>query len=126
RRHSALGTPYQVDHRGYLIGIGGRNPEPSVVLLDVGRDPPDTIHHSIREPLGEDLDLFTRRPVADLAEGEALPVVNDRDARAEKLYVGELMRTEEHRFALLADVLDHVAQFCPGNGVESRGRLVQK
>ena len=64
--------------------------------------------------------------VGDAALGEDLSAVDDRDARAQLLELGEDVAADEDRLAEAAQLAEQLAQLDAGPRVEAGGRLVEE
>ena len=70
--------------------------------------------------------LAAGNQVIHMADAPDLAVVQDRDAVADKLHVGELMRGQEDRPAFLFQPQDQVADVAVRDRVKARRRLVEE
>src|SRR5438034_48998 len=71
------------------------------------------------DPLGDDLGAAALHQVLDGAGLHHAAVVEDGDAVADQLDVGELVAAEEDRLALVAQRFDEVADLDVGHGIEA-------
>jgi hypothetical protein len=104
------------DLRGHHVRLAGEPGASRLVVVVVAEDP-NPEHRADAEPL---LD------VRDLALGEHLAAVDDRDRRAQLLELREDVRGDEDRLAQAAELPEQLPQLDAGPRVEAGRRLVQQ
>ena len=104
------------DLRGHDVRLAREPGAGRLVVVVVAQDP-DPEHRADAEPL---LD------VRDLALGEHLAAVDDRDRGAQLLELGEDVRRDEDRLAEAAQLAQQLAELDAGPRVEAGRRLVEE
>src|SRR5206468_12015704 len=104
--YRALGAPHEIDDGGDFVGVGGRDSDHAVVLFERARDSLDLLDDPVAYALGANLDFFTRSELIDLAHGEELAAMDDRDSGTDHLDVRQLVGAEKNGLSLPADTDD--------------------